>query len=44
MNESVMPNWANDIFMAKGLGFESIYLTQFVWEYFVSQFGHMDVK
>ncbi|CCO46659.1 hypothetical protein VIBNISOn1_1840042 [Vibrio nigripulchritudo SOn1] len=44
MNESVIPEWANDIFVAKGLGFESINLRQFVWEYFVSQFEHMDIE
>ncbi|MDX5049951.1 hypothetical protein [Vibrio cholerae] len=40
----VIPNWANEILISKGLGFERIEVKEVVWEYFEIQFGEFDCE
>lgn len=39
-----IPDWATEIFTSKGLGFEKAGLHSLIWDYYVSQFSHMDIE
>jgi hypothetical protein len=43
LDASFIPHWADEILKLKGLGFEVKGLDLLMWDYFVSQFGTMEV-
>ncbi len=38
IDTDTIPEWANDILVAKGIGFERIEVKDVIWSYFTSQF------
>lgn len=39
---ALIPDWAHEVFVAKGIGFEHNEVKEVVWEYFVCQFGEFE--
>lgn len=44
VDDSIVPEWANDVLVAKGLGFEVAGLKGLLRGYFEQQFSVMDVE
>lgn len=44
VDDSIVPEWANDVLVAKGLGFEVAGLKGLLWDYFEQQFSVMGVE